>query len=158
MFSKHPMIKNFLFIAACCLTLTVSAQDNSFHYIKLLHVGEHIMPVRTLNISTGDGHIRQDSAEMLNDTLRAVFISTDEKSYKALSYYLYDANFKIRPMYNGKVEFGTFKIIEDGKRYYVPDVSVTKYFKKMVDYLKKKKADPLLVQAIIDNYPWVFNP
>ena len=152
------MRKSFLLIIACFLTTTVWAQDNNFHYIKLLHVGEHIMPVHTLNISTGDGHIRQDSAELLNDTLKAVFISTDEKSYKALSYYLYDANFKIRPMFAGKVEFGTFKIIEDGKRYYVPDVSVTKYFKKMVDYLKKKKVDPVLVQAIMDNYPWVFNP
>jgi len=148
----------FIFLFATLIAINARAQGSEFHYIKLLQVGEHIMQVRTLNISTGDGHIRQDSAEMLNDTLKAVFVSTDEKSYKALSYYLYDANFKIRPMSAGKVEFGTFKIIEDGKRYYVPDLSVTKYFKKMVEYLKKKKADPQLVQAILDNYPWVFNP
>lgn len=148
----------FLLFFATLIAINVQAQDGEFHYVKLLHVGEHIMPVRTLNISTGEGHIRQDSAELLNDTLKAVFVSTDEKSYKALSYYLYDANFKIRPINTGKVEFGTFKIIEDGKRYYVPDVSVTKYFKKMIDYLKKRKADPQMVQAIIDNYPWVFNP
>ena len=147
----------FLTVFAGLFAINTHAQDGSFHYIKLLHVGEQIMPVRTLNISTGDGHIRQDSAEVLNDTLRAVFVSTDEKSYKALSYYLYDANFKIRAA-GSKVEFGTFKIIEDGKRYYVPDVSITKYLKTMVAYLKKKKADPQLVQAIIDNYQWVFNP
>lgn len=134
------------------------AQDDGFHYVKLLQVGEHIMQVRTLNISTGEGKIRQDSVEVLNDTLKAVFVSTDAKSYQALSDYLYDANFKIRPMSRGKVEFGTFKIIEDGKRFYVPDVGVTKFFKKMVEYLKKKKADQQLVQSIIDNYPWVFNP
>jgi hypothetical protein len=155
---KNDMKYLLLLLFAALFTVNAQAQNGEFHYIKLLHVGEHIMPVRTLNISVGDGHIRQDSAEMLNDTLKAVFVNTDEKSYKALSYYLYDANFKIRPMSAGKVEFGTFKIIEDGKRYYVPDVSVTKYFKKMVEYLKKKKADPQLVQAIIDNYQWVFNP
>jgi len=133
------------------------AQDTTFHYIKLVHVGEHIVPVRTLNISVGNGIIHQDSVEALNDTLKAVFVSTDPKSYKTLSYYLYDARFKIRPA-RGVVEFGTFKIIEDGKRYYVPDVSITPYLKKMVAYLKKKHADPQLVQTIEDNYPWVFNP
>ena len=102
--------------------------------------------------------VGQDSVEALNDTLKSVFISTDFKSYKILSSYLYEANFKIRPMLGGKVEFGTFKIIEDNKRYYVPDVSITKYLKKMIEYLNKKKADPQLVQAITDNYPWVFNP
>ena len=147
----------FLTLFAGLLAINTYAQDGSFHYIKLLHVGEHIMPVRTLNISVGDGHIRQDSVEVLNDTLASVFISTDPKSYSALSHYLYEANFKIRPA-TGKVEFGTFKIIEDYKRYYVQDVSITKYLKTMVTYLKKKNADPLLIQAIIDNYPWVFNP
>jgi hypothetical protein len=146
-----------LVLFAAFLSLTVRAQDTGFHYIKLVHVGERIMPVRTLNISTGEGRIRQDSVEALNDTLKAVFVSTDPKSYKALSDYLYEANFKIRPA-RGKVEFGTFKIIEDGKRYYVPDLSATRYFLKMVKYLKKKKADPQLIQTITDNYPWVFNP
>jgi len=147
-----------LTVIAGILTVNVYAQDGSFHYIKFLHVGERIMPVRTLNISTGDGRIRQDSVEALNDTLKAVFISTDPKSYKTLSDYLYGVNFKIRPAASGKVEFGTFKIIEDGKRFYVPDVSVTKFFKKMLEYLKKRNADPQLIQTITDNYPWVFNP
>lgn len=147
-----------LVLSAILVSPSLFAQDNDFHYVKLLQVGEHIMQVRTLNISTGEGRIRQDSVEVLNDTLKAVFVSTDAKSYKALSDYLYDANFKIRPMSRGKVEFGTFKIIEDGKRFYVPDVGVTKFFKQMVEYLKKRKADPQLVQAITDNYPWVFNP
>jgi hypothetical protein len=147
-----------LTVIAGLLSINVYAQDGNFHYIKLLQVGERIMYVPTLNISTGDGSIRQDSVEALNDTLKAVFISTDSKSYKALSDYLYGANFKIRPATNGKVEFGTFKIIEDGKRFYVPDLSVTKYFKNMVVYLKKRKADPQLIQTITDNYPWVFNP
>jgi hypothetical protein len=148
----------FLTLIAGLIAINTYAQDGSFHYIKLLHVGEHIMPVRTLNILTGDGRVGQDSVEVLNDTLRAVFVTTDAKSFKTLSDYLYESNFKIRSMSGGKVEFGTFKIIEDHKRYYVPDISITKYFKKMVEYLKKKKADPQLVQAIIDNYPWVFNP
>jgi hypothetical protein len=147
-----------LTVIAGFLTINVYAQDGSFHYIKLLQVGERIMSVRTLNISTGDGRIRQDSVEALNDTLKAIFVSTDQKSYKLLSDYLYGANFKIRPAITGKVEFGTFKVVEDGKRFYVPDVSVTKFFKKMVAELKKKNADPQLIQAITDNYPWVFNP
>ncbi|HZY38160.1 MAG TPA: hypothetical protein VFE53_16000 [Mucilaginibacter sp.] len=147
----------FLTLVAILFAAAAHAQDTSFHYIKLIHVGERIMSVRTLNISTGDGRIRQDSVEALNDTLKAVFYSTDAKSYKFLSDYVDDARFKIRPL-SSKVEFGTFKIIADGKRYYVPDLSVTLYFKKMVVYLKKKKADPQLIQAIIDNYPWVFNP
>ena len=142
----------------CLFSFAAYGQDSDFHYIKLLQVGEHIMPVRTLNISTGNGVIRQDSVELLNDTVKAVFFRTDAKSYKMLSDYLYGINFKIRPISSGKVEFGTFKVIEDGKRFYVPDLSVTKFFKKMVDYLKKRKADPQLVQAITDNYPWVFNP
>ena len=147
-----------LTVIAAFLTINVYAQDGGFHYIKLLHVGEQIMPVHALNISTGDGSIRQDSVEALNDTLKAVFISTDQKSYKILSDYLYEANFKIRAVTTGKVEFGTFKIIEDGKRFYVPDVGVTKFFKQMVAFLKKKNADPQLIQTITDNYPWVFNP
>lgn len=147
----------FLLLLSLLITGAVCAQDTAFHYIKLVQVGEHIMPVRTLNISMGNGIIHQDSVEVLNDTLKAVFVSTDPKSYKALSYYLYGARFKIRPT-GGKVEFGTFKIIEDGKRFYVPDISITPFLKKMVAYLKKKQADPQLVQAIIDNYPWVFNP
>lgn len=147
----------FLLLLAVFTVCFANAQDTAFHYVKLVHVGEHIMPVRTLNISVGNGTIQQDSVEALNDTLQSVFVSTDIKSYKILSNYLDNARFRIKPA-GGRIEFGTFKIIADGKRYYVPDISITPYLKKMIAYLKKKNADAQLVQSIIDNYPWVFNP
>jgi hypothetical protein len=151
------MRKPLLLFIALLLTLHTYGQNGNFHYIKFVHVGEQIMPVHTLNISTGDGIVPPDSAEMLIDTLKVISIAADAQSYKALSAYLYWANFRMRPVPE-KIDFGTFKIIEDGKRFYVPDVSVTKFFEKMVAYLKKKKADPQLIQAIKDNYTWIFYP
>jgi len=56
------------------------------------------------------------------------------------------------------LSFGTFKIIIDGKYYYLPGLSCTAYFKNMVIDLKKRKGDQQVIQAIIDNYPWIFNP
>jgi hypothetical protein len=74
-----------------------------------------------------------------------------------MSSYLEHANFKLKRT-GHKIEFGTFKIIADGKRFYLPDNSVTGFFKKMVRYLKEREADPQLVSAITDNYPWIFSP
>jgi hypothetical protein len=151
------MKKTILFISAIVLAFTACAQNGTLHYIKFVQVGEQIMPVHPLNISIGGGTVPRDSVELINDTLRAVSIVTDERSFNELSEFITYANFKIRRT-GHKVEFGTFKVIADGRRFYVPDVSATKFFKKMVKTLKDKKADPQLISTIIDNYPWVFNP
>jgi hypothetical protein len=145
-----------LFIATF-MAFTALGQGAAFHYIKFLHVGERIMPVHTLNITSGDGVAPTDSTEIINDTLKVISVATDEASFKILDNYVKNANFRI-VMNRGLLNFGTFKIIRDGNRFYLPDFSVTKYFKKMVATLKSKKADPALIQAIEDNYPWIFNP
>ncbi len=150
------MKKPLLFIAVILLTINVYAQNNGLHYIKIMHIGEQIMPVHPLNISFGDGTVPRDSAEMINDTLQVISVVTDEKSFEAVNYYLDHANFRLKP--SARLDFGTFKIITDEKRFYLPDISVTPFFKKMITYLKNKQADPQLVSAIIDNYPWIFNP
>jgi hypothetical protein len=148
--------------AACLFSLVTFsiaafAQDTTFHYIKFLHVGQQIMMVHPLNISCGQGVVPRDSAELVNDTLQSVSIVTDKKSYTDLRYFMRWSDYHLvrNP---GILDFGTFKMIADNYRYYVPGSSVTDYFKKMIGYLKKKKDDPQLIQGIINNYPWVFNP
>jgi hypothetical protein len=151
-------MRNYLLLlAALFCTLTACGQNNSFHFIKFLHVGEQMMAVHTLNITTGEGAAPQDSIEQLNDTVKAISVTTDEKSYNAVSNYLKNADYRIVRT-AGRLDFATFKIVNDGSRFYLPDISVTDYFKKMVKYLKKKNADPAMVKAIVDNYPWIFNP
>jgi len=151
------MVKQLLSITLILLTFSVRAQTADQHYIKFLHVGEKILPVHTLNISFGDADVPRDSLEIINDTLQVISYVTNEKSFRIIADYIHDANFHLSGS-PGKLEFGTFKIIRDGKYYYLPDVSVTRYFKKMVKYLKKNNSDPLLISAIVDNYPWIFNP
>ena len=152
------MKKKLLLIALLFLAIHSYGQDQSaLHYIKFFHIGEKIMPVHMLAITYQQGEVKKDSAEMVIDTLPMRPVVTDEKSYWLVSRYLKKAGFKLGKR-AGKLEFGTFKIIEDGKYFFLPDYSVTDYFKKMVMYLKKSNADPALVHAIIDNYPWVFNP
>lgn len=151
------MIKHFLLITIVFLTISVHGQTTDQHYIKFLHVGEHILPVHTLNISYGTGEVPRDSVEIINDTLQVISYVTDEKSFKTIAEYVHDANFHLSSN-PGKLEFGTFKIVRDGKYYYLPDVSVTDYFKKMIRFLKKNNSDPMLISAIVDNYPWIFNP
>jgi len=151
------MKKLVLFVIPLLVAIHVTAQSNAgLHYIKFLHVGEQIMPVHNLGISVGDGALPKDSAEMVNDSLQLISVVTDEKSFEAVNSYIEHADFKIKR--SSKLEFGTFKIIDDGKRFYLPGVSVTSYFKKMVKYLSKEKADPQLIAAITNNYPWIFNP
>jgi hypothetical protein len=133
------------------------AQSLVQHYIKFVHVGQRIESVRTLNITYEDGKVPRDSVEYLNDTLKSVNVLTDQQSFHDLSRFLDKANYKMRRM-SISLQFGTFKIITDGRRFYVPDISVTDYFERMIGYLKKKKADPQLITAITDNYPWIFNP
>jgi len=151
------MKKPLLFIITLFLAIGVHAQNTALHYIKFLHVGEQIMPVHPLNITYGDGVAPRDSAEMINDTLQVISITTDQKSFEELSSYVSRSNFRIRRT-GHKIEFGTFKIISDGKRFYLPDLSVTNFFKKMVKHLKSEHADPQLISAIVGNYPWIFNP
>lgn len=151
------MIKQLLLITIVFLTLSVNGQTTDQHYIKFLHVGERILPVHTLNISIGTDVVPRDSVEIINDTLQVISYVTDKKSFNAIADYVHDAKFHLsnKP---GRLEFGTFKVIKDGKYYYLPDVSVTGYFKKMIVFLKKKNSDPMLISAIVDNYPWIFNP
>ena len=151
------MRKWFLLIIIVFLTFRVHAQNIVIHYIKFLHVGEKILPVHTLNISYEQGIIPTDSTEVINDTLRVINVVTDEPSYKTLVDYLKNTNFKFSK-HPGKLEFGTFKIIRDGRYFYLPDFSSPQYFKNMVKYLEKKKADPALVTSIVVNYPWIYNP
>src|SRR5580698_3007167 len=148
------MRKPLLILTILFLAINTFGQTGSFHYIKFLHVGEQVMPVHPLNVIVGNGTAPTDPAEQLTDTAKTKSITTDEKSYGFLEDYIKDAGFKIVST-SGRLDFGTFKIIDDGARFYVPDVSVTDYLKKMIRYLKKKKADPQLIQAIWNNYPWI---
>ena len=139
------------------VSIRAFAQDTTFHYIKFLHVGQQIMEVHPMYIVCGNGEVPLDSAELLNDTIKVTSIKTDWRSYNALRIYMKYSDYKIKREHD-LLGFGTFKMINDNSRYYIPGPSVTIYFKKMVKYLKKKQADPQLIQGIIDNYPWVFNP
>jgi hypothetical protein len=141
------MRKTALFVLVFFAAIHAYAQDTTFHYIKFLHVGERIMP----------GDVPLDSAELLNDTIPSVSIITDRQSYQTLRTFMKYSDYHLvrNP---GMLEFGTLKMISDNNWYFIPGSSVSPYFKKMVKYLKKNKADPQLIQAIIDNYPWVFNP
>jgi hypothetical protein len=150
------MRKPLLLVIAILFMLRAHAQNPGLHYIKFVHVGERIMPVHALNICLG-GTVPRDSTELLQDTLSVVTLVTDEPSYKVLEKYVADENFKFGK-HPGRLEFGTFKIINEGKRFYLPDAGVTSFFKKMVKQLQLKKVDPLLIEAIVNNYPWIFNP
>jgi len=147
----------FLITAILFLALIAHGQTPTPHYIKFFHIGENLVPVHTLNISFEDGEVPKDSDERVIDTLPPKSIVTDERSYNNVLTYVKKTNFQIGKD-AGKLYFGTFKIIAAEKYYYLPGSSVTAYFKKMVLYLKKNKSDPQLIQAIIDNYPWIFNP
>ena len=151
------MRKPLLLIIILFLTLDGYGQNTVSHYIKFFHVGEKIMPVHTLNISYQDGDVPKDTAEVLLDTLRSKLIVTDEATYNTILYYIKNTDFHFGKN-PGVLSFGTFKITEEGKYYYLPDFSCTAFFKNMVLYLKKKKSDPQAIQAITDNYPWIFNP
>jgi hypothetical protein len=149
----------FLFIALLVISLNSFGQKSEQRFIKFFHVGEQIQPVYTLNISYSNAGVPKDPDERVLDTLPAKSIVTDEKSYDAVLSYIKHTNFKLGPSENaGKLYFGTFKVIYEGRYFYLPGNSVTKYFKDMVAYLKKKKTDPNLTQEIVDNYPWIFNP
>ena len=147
----------FLITSILFLALITHGQTPALHYIKFFHIGENLLPVHTLNISFEDGEVPKDSDEVVIDTLPAKSIVTDEKSYNDVLTYVKKTNFQIGKD-AGKLYFGTFKIITAEKYYYLPGNSVTAYFKKLVLYLKKNKSDPNVIQAIIDNYPWIFNP
>ena len=147
----------FLITSILFLALIAHGQTPALRYIKFFHIGENLVPVHTLNISFEDGEVPKDSDERVIDTLPPKSIVTDKRSYSNVLNYVKKTNFQIGKD-AGKLYFGTFKIIAAEKYYYLPGNSVTAYFKKMVLYLKKNKSDPQLIQAIIDNYPWIFNP
>jgi hypothetical protein len=151
------MIKKLLLITLVFFSLRVSAQTKNQPYIKFLHVGERILPVHTLNIVFSPGDVPTDPIEIINDTLEVISYVTDERSFNNVAEYIHKANFHLSSN-PGKLEFGTFKVIRDGTYYYLPDESVTKYFKNMIRFLKNKEADPTLIKTIINNYPWIFNP
>jgi hypothetical protein len=146
-----------LFIVVVFLSISAYGQAPRQHYIKFLHVGEKIQPVNTINISYQDVTIPRDSIEQAIDSLPVKSIVTDRESYNAVRSYIKKATFKMGRS-PGQLYFGTFKITDEGKYFYLPGNSVTAYFKNMVLYLKKKKSDPQLIHTIIDNYPWIFNP
>jgi hypothetical protein len=151
------MRKPLLSILLIFFAINTFAQNTVTHYIKFFHVGEKILPVHTLNISYIDGYVPRDTDEVILDTLRSVSILTDEATYNSILAYIQKTNFHFSKT-PGQLSFGTFKILGEGKYYYLPDLSCTDYFKKLVVYLKKKKSDPQAIQGIIDNYPWIFNP
>jgi len=146
-----------LLIVVLFISISVYGQGPRPHYIKFLHVGEKIQPVNTINISYQDIVIPRDSIERVIDSLPAKSIITDQESYNAVLSYINRTTFKMGKS-AGQLYFGTFKITDEGKYFYLPGNSVTAYFKNMVLYLKKKKSDPHLISAIVDNYPWIFNP
>ncbi len=150
---RTPLLLVIVFFCA----MNSYGQNTTLHYIKFFHIGENLVPVPTLNISFEDGEVPKDSDERVIDTLPAKSIVTDERSYNNVLSYIKKTNFQIGKD-AGKLYFGTFKIIAAENYYYLPGNSVTVYFKNMARYLKKNKSDPQLIQAIIDNYPWIFNP
>jgi hypothetical protein len=151
------MRKPLLLITILFLALYGYGQNSGLHYIKFLHVGEKIEPVYTINISYQDVAVPKDSVERVIDSLPAKSIVTDEKSYNTVLAYIKRTNFKLGKN-AGKLYFGTFKIIAEGRYFYLPGNSVTAYFQNMVLDLKKKQTDPQVIHTIVDNYPWIFNP
>ncbi len=151
------MRKLLLLIGFVFFAINGYSQDIGLHYIKFLHIGEKLVPVRTLSVSYLSGDIQRDSTEMAIDSLPVKAVVTDEASYRDLLHYIKKANFKIGGRH-GKLEFGTFKITDEGQYFFLPDFSVTAYFKNMILYLRKKNSDPQLIDAIINNYSWIFNP
>jgi hypothetical protein len=147
----------FLIIIILFSALNSYGQNSGIHYIKFLHVGEKILPVHTLNISYQDGEVPKDKDEILLDTMAVRSIMTNEESFKNMLNYINKTTFQLGRS-PGILSFGTFKIIVDGKYYYLPGLSCTAYFKNLVSVLKKKKSDPKAIQGIVDNYPCVFNP
>jgi hypothetical protein len=154
---KTDMRKAFFLITALFLAIATTYGQTATHYVKFFHVGEKVMPVNTLNITYQDGDVPRDPAQKVIDTLKSRQITTDERTYDILLSYVKHSNYKLGTS-PGKLNFGTFKIIFEGSRYYVPGRSCTAYFKDMVAYLKKRKCDPEAIQGITDNYPWIFNP
>ena len=151
------MRKPFLFIPILFFAINAFAQNRVSHYIKFFHVGEKILPVHTLNITYIDGNVPRDTDEVILDTLHSVSVLTDEATYNSILTYIQKTNFHFSKT-PGQLLFGTFKIFGEGKYYYLPDLSCTDYFKKLVVYLRKRKSDLQAIQGIIDNYPWIFNP
>jgi hypothetical protein len=152
-------MRNPLLIVLLLLASNGFGQSSGQHFIKFFHVGQQIQPVYTLNISPSNAGVPKDPDERVIDTLPAKSIVTDEKSYNNILSYIKHTNFRLGTKESaGKLYFGTFKVIYEGKYFYLPGNSVTKYFKDMVTYLKKKESDPNLTREIVDNYPWIFNP
>ncbi|MFI5138168.1 MAG: hypothetical protein ACHQIM_10090 [Sphingobacteriales bacterium] len=150
---RNPILS----ITMLLLTLNSYGQNTGIHYIKFWHVGEQLLPVHTLSISYQDSIIPINKDEAVLDSLPKISVVTDEGSFKIISGYIGKNNFRLAGD-PGVLSFGTFKIIIDGKYYYLPGLSCTAYFKNMVHDLKKRKGDQQVIQAIIDNYPWIFNP
>ncbi len=148
------------FLLAILLVITISAagQTTVSHYVKFFHVGQKVLPVYTLNVCYEQGDIPRDSIEATLDTLKPKTIVTDKATYDALADYVKNAHFHLSKKDAGILNFGTFRITQDGQHYYVPDKSCTDYFKNMITYLRKKKGDKDTIQGIIDNYQWIFNP
>jgi len=150
---RNPILSIIILL----LALNSYGQNAGMHYIKFWHVGEQILPVHTIYIRYQDGVAPLDKDEVVLDSLPDKAILTDEGSFKIISRYIGKNNFQLASD-PGMLSFGTFKIIIDGKYYYLPGLSCTAYFKNMVIDLKKRKGDQQVIQAIIDNYPWIFNP
>src|SRR5580692_7567322 len=104
-----------LLILLLFVKLNGFGQDKGVHYIKFLHVGEKIQPVYTVYISYQNGDIPKDSAEIVADTSHVVSILTDVTTFNRIANYIKEANFHLSPN-PGKLDFGTFKIVVDGKR------------------------------------------
>jgi hypothetical protein len=150
------MRKQILLIIILFLTLHSYGQTPELHYIKFLHVGEKVEPVYTLNISFQNGNIPKDKDEAVLDTLHIRSIVTDEKSYYTILSYIKKTNFKYFRT-TPRLDFGTLKIIDDGKYFYLPSYNTAIYLKNLVVYLKRKKSDIQVINAITENYPLVFN-
>jgi hypothetical protein len=145
------MRKFILLAVAFFIAVNSFAQNTEIHYIKFFHVGEQIDPVPTLNITFREGAVPKDKYEAVLDTTAAKTIVTDEKSYNAVLNYINSTHLPYEKT-GLNLSFGTFKIINDGKYFYLPSSYSATYLKNLVAYLKKKKADEPLIDGIAANY------
>src|SRR2546430_17281421 len=102
------MRKQLLALIIVFLALTGYGQNAGVHYIKFLHVGENMQPVRTLNITDQQKDVPRDPVEAVTDTLRSKLLVTDEKSFNTVLKYIKKTNFKLG-VYPGELYFCTFK-------------------------------------------------
>ncbi|WP_345209960.1 hypothetical protein [Mucilaginibacter gynuensis] len=112
-------------------------------YILFEHIGTEEKPIPPRYISTKRLDISLSKKEIWFQSM----IVTDERSYITLKKFM-DESKLFDPKIQPHMEYGTFKVIKEGKLLYLNGVNSRKFFKEAIDYLTLKKCDINLIKGL----------